>query len=238
MTTRGSLDPWRSGQMDQVARTGHEVAPARVFLECSTPKGITGSGTIVGCGHAGEPSGVLNAEGHHGVGHAAEHALHAGSLGVLNAEGHHGVGHLEAAVITDVAGKCSTPKGITGSGTQAHVAGTVAAGAVLNAEGHHGVGHMPLLCMKLRRLCSAQRRRASRGRAHSAWRCMARVSTVCSTPKGITGSGTRGCRARSASPCSAQRRRASRGRARTAGLRLRRRAGNVLNAEGHHGVGH
>ena len=85
---------------------------------CSTPIGITGTGT---CGQAAHPrrTAVLNADWHHGDGHEDSEKGEEGKL------------------------VCSTPIGITGTGTSRASAKYVTT-RVLNADWHHGDGHHQL----------------------------------------------------------------------------------------------
>ena len=107
---------------------------------------------------------------------------------VLNADWHHGDGHIQCAPFL------------------------VSAFHVLNADWHHGDGHSRVASAVAARV-GAQRRLASRGRALYAVHGVRVPWTVCSTPIGITGTGTRETRATAPCRSCAQRRLASRGRA-------------------------
>ena len=152
---------------------------------CSTPKAITGSGTVLQAITelvARSPL-VLNAEGHHGVGHNRGQSRRAESsrrtVDVLNAEGHHGVGARGGSAIKSPRAQasrlwCSTPKGITGAGTPHAMSNSAGSRRGLSCsktgEGHQpGSGTFgPRAASRWRHLCRAQRRRASRGRGTSA----------------------------------------------------------------------
>ena len=168
----------------------------RTRTSCSTPKGITGSGTSRNRPglRARLPLCVLNAEGHHGGGHSADLITVTSrapgaqrrryrcrgtlirvrwaspSACAQRRRASRGSGHSSSRWTSDTCETrmvCSTPKGITGAGTP--------------KRGAH-----PSTTWR----CGAQRRRASRGRAHRAWPAPSTLLAGCSTPKGITGAGT------------------------------------------------
>ncbi|SDW05291.1 hypothetical protein SAMN05444383_10168 [Myxococcus xanthus] len=135
--------------------------------ECSTPSGITASGTPRPWTTPGatSPSAqrlpASRRAARQGPGLRPERPRR-----VLNAFRHHGERHAKALdyARSDLA-ECSTPSGITASGTYEPVKGTMAFSWVLNAFRHHGERHSRLV-------------------SHAVG------GSTCSTPSGITASGT------------------------------------------------
>ena len=130
---------------------------------CSTPIGITGTGTRARR-HAGSRFRVLNADWHHGDGHALTSRPVAVAGLVLNADWHHGDGHFAFCSAADCFALCSTPIGITGTGTRRSAPLLPRpAGAQRRLASR---GRAPAMRSRSRsRLAGAQRRLASRGRA-------------------------------------------------------------------------
>ena len=159
-------------------------------------------------------------------------------LCILNAGRHHGAVTIFRRTPKAFSVKCSTPIGITGTGTTKRARCSIGVTSaqrrlasrgrapldcqdvprcqiVLNADWHHGDGHTAPPG-KTVAASSAQRRLASRGRAPTSGGTGA-TATVCSTPIGITGTGTSWDPRSAAHHKSAQRRLASRGRAQPTG---------------------
>ncbi len=84
---------------------------------CSTPSGITASGTSFAVGNQEFLEQVLNAFRHHGERDRVDDGDGFGWLQVLNAFRHHGERDAPAYCHANGATLCSTPSGITASGT-------------------------------------------------------------------------------------------------------------------------
>ncbi len=149
--------------------TARRGAPPARGRKCSTPLGITASGTWT----RWPPSRrcrrpMLNASRHHGERDRDQGSRAQGWLRlVLNASRHHGERDLVPLIPNGERFRCSTPLGITASGT------------------------LKSKVSRTTRFC-AQRLPASRRAGHEQADTEA-LGLLCSTPLGITASGTEGC---------------------------------------------
>ena len=227
---------------------------------------------------------MLNADWHHGDGHGVGQrptvgrccaqrrlasrgrappstAQHGGTSFVLNADWHHGDGHLTMADPTPSFAECSTPIGITGTGTFATFCfpralrvcstpiGITGTGTTTRRRGRLGSGSAqrrlasrgraptPKTTTPRRRHTCAQRRLASRGRARAQQDAANHTGLWCSTPIGITGTGTIASVAAwlASMKCSTPIGITGTG---TIARRHIRKPLRVLNADWHHGDGH
>ncbi len=156
-------------------------------IECSTPFGITASGTCLRLGREGDQAfGAqrLSASRRAGLG------THKGRIlrqKVLNAFRHHGERDFIKVIVPGDKNKCSTPFGITASGTQVHGLALLRV-EVLNAFRHHGERDKSMSASETSRM-RAQRLSASRRAGRLFWGEDG-TPVSCSTPFGITASGT------------------------------------------------
>ncbi len=180
---------------------------------CSTPSGITASGTDVRRS-AGVRERVLNAFRHHGErdDHSAWLARNATGAQRLPASRRAGLPLLPVLLRGNA--ECSTPSGITASGTSSSLSGASPSSGcaqrlpasrragpcplpevprhprVLNAFRHHGERDSGRRRIRSSAASSAQRLPASRRAGPCRALGKLRSSSRCSTPSGITASGT------------------------------------------------
>ena len=161
-----------------------------MFFECSTPLGITASGTAIADGASSLVPSCSTPLGITASGTLAQLQRQRRAREVLNASRHHGERDFALRASSSTAKRqCSTPLGITASGTRPDSSRATELTACSTPLGITASG-TPSRSARHAAALRAQRLSASRRAGPGARKSITTPATSCSTPLGITASGT------------------------------------------------